>query len=279
MGRGSGLARHYRVGGRPRGSDPRRGDLLSSPVREGEIETMPDSPPRPGAALAELSAHLGELLPRAELACQPLPRVPEIRLWLFRDLHPDEPLDNATVNTLMEAPPYWSLCWASGQVLARWLLDHPESVRGRVVLDFGAGSGVVAVAAARAGAARVFACDDDPWSRRACELNATENGVIVESLAHLDDAPVAPDRIVAADILYDRGNLPLLADLAARSVVFLADSRIPDLDPDGYTRFAQAEATTWPDPGEDTDFNHVRLFRGGPGEPEADSSVLEHARH
>ncbi len=232
---------------------------------------MPDVPSRPGSALTELSAHLGALMPRAELACQPLPQVPELRLWLVRDLHPDQPLDDAIVNTLMEAPPYWSLCWASGQVLARWLLDHPEHVRGRVVLDFGAGSGVVAVAAARAGAARVFACDHDPWSRRACELNATENGVTAESLAHLDDAPVAPDLIVAADILYDRGNLPLLAELAASSAVLLADSRIPDLDPDGYTRFAQVEATTWPDPGEDKQFNHVRLFHCGPGKPGAGS--------
>ena len=229
---------------------------------------MPDQ--TSSLALAALSAHLGELVPRAELACEPLPRVPEIRLWLFRDLHPDEPLDDATVNTLMEAPPYWSLCWASGQVLARWLLDHPESVRDRVVLDFGAGSGVVAVAAARAGAARVFACDEDPWSRRACELNAAENGVMVEALASLDEAPVAPDLIVAADILYDRDNLPLLDEIAARSAVLLADSRIPDLDPDGYTRFARAEATTWPDPGEDRQFNHVRLFSSGLlDEPEA----------
>lgn len=224
---------------------------------------MPDSPSTPSPARAALSAYLGGLVPRAELACEPLPRVPEIRLWLFRDLHPDEPLDDATVNTLMEAPPYWSLCWASGQVLARWLLDHPESVHGRVVLDFGAGSGVVAVAAARAGAARVFACDEDAWSRKACELNAAENGVTVEALASLDEAPVAPDLIVAADILYDRENLPLLDELAARSAVLLADSRIPDLDPDGYTRFARAEATTWPDPGEDTQFNHVRLFSAG----------------
>jgi len=224
------------------------------------------------SVLAELSTHLGDLLPRAELACEPLPRVPEIRLWLFRDLHPDQPLDDATVNILMEAPPYWSLCWASGQVLARWLLDHPEHVRGRVVLDFGAGSGVVAVAAARAGASRVFACDDDARSRKACELNAAENGVTVEALACLDEAPVAPDLIVAADILYDRENLPLLDELAARSAVLLADSRIPDLDPDGYSRFASAEATTWPDPGEDTQFNHVRLFSSGMAEPEAVSS-------
>ncbi len=237
---------------------------------------MPPLPPSPHPALAQLAAHLGALVPRAELACEPLPEVPEVRLWLFRDLHPDEPLDDASVNTLMEAPPYWSLCWASGQVLARYILDHPEQVRGQVVLDFGAGSGVVAVAAARAGAARVFACDEDPWSQKASAVNAAENGVAVETLASLDDAPVAPDLIVAADILYDRDNLPLLDEIAARSAVLLADSRIPDLDPDGYTRFARAEATTWPDPGEDTQFNHVRLFHCGLLNPKRVRRVQKH---
>jgi predicted nicotinamide N-methyase len=216
-----------------------------------------------------LDNHLRQLLPRFELARTALPLVPEIALWLFRDLHPDRPLDDETVNTLMETPPYWTLCWASGQVLARHLLDHPELVRGRTVLDFGAGSGVVAIAAALAGAGRVLACDDDPVSRRAIRVNAAENGAAVETLATLEEGPV-PDLITAADILYDRRNLPLLGQLAARAeAVLLADSRIPDLDPDGYTLFATAEATTWPDPGEDVAFNHVRLFGAGraAGEP------------
>ncbi|MEE9282240.1 MAG: 50S ribosomal protein L11 methyltransferase, partial [Myxococcota bacterium] len=72
--------------------------------------------------------------------------------------------------------------WAGGQVLARWLLDHPAAVRGKRVLDFGCGSGVVAIAAALAGAASVVACDTDGAALEACRENAVLNGVRLELL-------------------------------------------------------------------------------------------------
>lgn len=211
-------------------------------------------------APAALRDRLRGLLPAAELACVPLPRVPEIQLWLFKDLHPDEALDDATVSAIMEAPPYWSLCWASGQVMARYLLDHPESVRGRTVLDLGAGSGVVAIAAALAGAARVIACDQDAGAREAAAFNAAVNGVAVETAAELAGWLPRVEMITAADILYDRDNLPLLDGMARSAAVLLADSRIPGLDPPGYRLVGVDEATTWPDLGELSEFNRVRLF-------------------
>ena len=80
-------------------------------------------------------------------------------------------------------PPFWAFAWAGGQALARYILDHPEIVRGRRVLDFASGSGLVAIAAARAGAAASTACDIDAFAIAAIGLNAGANGVAVEARA------------------------------------------------------------------------------------------------
>lgn len=224
-----------------------------------------------------LILRLRGLLPMASLAPLRPPKVPELALWLFADLHPDEPLDGTVINALMEEPPYWTLCWASGQVLARYLLDHPELVRGRCLVDVGAGSGVVAIAAALAGASRAVACDLDPWAREAARHNARLNGVSLALSDDLDAALDEADLVTAADILYDRDNLELLPRLAARAPVLLADSRIPDLDPEGYRLLGVDQATTWPDLDEAGEFNRVRLFATGTGWPNPASAARSNA--
>ena len=210
--------------------------------------------------LADLQGRLQAMVPRASLRSTGLPLVPEIQLWLIDETYPRDQVDAATLYALMDEPPYWCFCWASGQVLARYLLDHPALVRDRTVLDLGAGSGVVAIAAALAGAARVIACDLDPYSRLAAAENAMLNGV---ELRFSDDlAAVLPeaDLVLAADILYDRDNLPVLPRLRLAADVLLADSRIRDLQPPGYHLLGTRQATTWPDLEESTEFNQVRLF-------------------
>lgn len=220
-----------------------------------------------------LILRLRGLLPKASLAPLRPPKVPELALWLFADLHPDEPLDGTVINALMEEPPYWTLCWASGQVLARYLLDHPELVRGRSVVDVGAGSGVVAIAAALAGASRAIACDQDPWAREAVRHNARLNGVSLELSDDLEVCLAEAELVTAADILYDRDNLLLLPRLSEAAPVLLADSRIPDLDPKGYRLLGVDRATTWPDLDEAGEFNRVRLFATGAGWPNPGSAV------
>lgn len=211
--------------------------------------------------LAALHEHLHQLLPQARLAWTPLPQVPRVSLWLLDDILGGQRLEPEVINALMDAPPYWSFCWASGQVLAAWLLAHPEQVAGRTVLDVGSGSGVVAIAAALAGAARVLACDVDPVARTAIALNAAGNGVQLELLPALPSSLAQVDLLLAADILYDRDNLGLLETFRAVPTVILADSRVPDLNPPGYARLEEGTATTWPDLGESSQFNRVRLFR------------------
>lgn len=210
-----------------------------------------------------LECRLKAILPQASLMPTCLPLVPELSLWLINETYPQEKLDAATIYALMDEPPYWSFCWASGQVLARYLLDNPDIVANKVVVDLGPGSGVVAVAAAKAGAKRVIACDLDPFALQATRLNSAENDVILELSDDLSAVLPEADLILAADILYDRENLPLVARLRLAADVLLADSRVKDLNPPGYALLGIQEATTWPDLDESREFNQVRLFAAG----------------
>ena len=112
-------------------------------------------------------------------------------------------------------PPFWAFAWAGGQALARYLLDHPEAVRGRRVLDFASGSGLVAIAAAKAGAAEVDACDIDPFAIAAIGINAAANGVGVTAVdADLVGRDDGWDAVLAGDVCYER-------DLAQRATGWL----------------------------------------------------------
>jgi predicted nicotinamide N-methyase len=118
-------------------------------------------------------------------------------------------------------PPYWAFCWGAGQALARFLLDRPDAVRGRCVVDFGSGCGVVAIAAALCGAARVTAVDTDPVARAAARRNAARNGVLIHTAS---EAPCCADVVLAADVLYEAGCLDWLTERRrAGSEVLVAD--------------------------------------------------------
>lgn len=209
---------------------------------------------------ATLQAALGELLGDARLCIATLPDT-DIRLWLIDSANMDRAFNPEETRRILEEPPYWCFCWASGLVLARWLAEHPEWVRGRRVLDFGAGSGVAAIAAARAGAAEVVACDLDPLALQACRSNAALNDV---TLGYSDDFFAEADRfdlIIVADVLYDRTNLPLLDQFLSRGrEVLVADSRVRDFQHPLYQRLGILEACTWPDLAEPAEFRRVSLY-------------------
>ena len=141
----------------------------------------------------------------ANTILQPPPHVPEIQLYLAHEAHE---LWHKTEEELEEAglpPPFWAFAWAGGQGLARFVLDHPESVRGKRVLDFATGSGLVAIAAARAGAAEVLATDIDHFSTVACSLNMEANGVSFavtqnDLIGQLDGFDV----LLAGDVFYEK---------------------------------------------------------------------------
>lgn len=211
-------------------------------------------------APAPLQAALNELLGDARLVAEPLPDT-DLRLWLIDAANMDRAFSPEETRRILEDPPYWSFCWASGLVLARWLAERPQWARGKRVLDFGAGSGVAAIAAAKAGATEVVACDLDPLALAACRANAALNDV---ELRYSQDFFAEADRydlIIVADVLYDRANLPLLDHFLSRGrEALVADSRVRDFAHPLYRRLDLLDACTWPDLAEPAEFRQVSLY-------------------
>ena len=158
------------------------------------------------------------------------PLVPEIRLHLATEI---TPIWQATEESLARAgipPPFWAFAWAGGQALARFLLDHPGEIAGRTVLDFGAGSGLVAIAAAKTGAAHVLAAEIDHFGLAAIVANAELNGVsiAVTSADLIDTVDTSWEVVAAGDVCYEKPMAyrvtPWLSALAAQSsLVLLGD--------------------------------------------------------
>jgi predicted nicotinamide N-methyase len=155
-----------------------------------------------------------------EIAAPPL--VPEIRLHLATEVTPIWQASEDSLARGQVPPPFWAFAWAGGQALARYLLDHPETVAGRDVLDICSGSGIVAIAAAKAGAASVVAAEIDPLAAASIALNAPLNGVAVsvETRDLLDRAGAGWTVVLAGDVCYEepmaRRVIALLRRTAAR---------------------------------------------------------------
>lgn len=133
------------------------------------------------------------------------PHTPEIRLHLATELVPIWQKTEEELAAIGVPPPFWAFAWAGGQALARYLLDHGDSVRGRRVLDFASGSGLSAIAAAKAGAAHVLATEIDPFAIAAIGLNAAVNGASVEAtLEDMIGRDEGWDTVLAGDVCYER---------------------------------------------------------------------------
>lgn len=132
------------------------------------------------------------------------PLVPEITLHLAQEVIPLWQRIEAETGLSNTPPPYWAFAWAGGQAMARYLLDHPDIVAGKAVLDFGAGSGLIALAGAKAGATCVTAADIDPFAAAAMAINAAENDthltIETEDIIGQSGWPV----ILVGDMCYER---------------------------------------------------------------------------
>jgi predicted nicotinamide N-methyase len=134
------------------------------------------------------------------------PHVPEIFLHLADEAHDLWLKTEEELEEIGLPPPFWAFAWAGGQGLARYVLDHPENVAGKRVIDFASGSGLVAIAAVKAGARSVLAVDIDPWTGTAIELNSRLNDVgIAFSSMDIIGSTFEEDVLLAGDVFYDKG--------------------------------------------------------------------------
>jgi len=134
------------------------------------------------------------------------PHTPELILHLADEITPIWRMTEEALAEIGLPPPFWAFAWAGGQALARYILDHPEEVAGKRVIDFASGSGIVGVAAMKAGAGHVLGADIDPFCGAALALNSEANGVRTEFTDRdlLEEPAPETDVILAGDICYEK---------------------------------------------------------------------------
>lgn len=150
-----------------------------------------------------LTHFLSELLPNSDLTTYHLSFSKGIDLQLLNINNQKLRLSSEQIGLFWEQLPYWAFAWAAGQGLANYILDNPDTVKGKRVLDFGCGSGLVGIAAAMAGAKSVVCCDTDPLALIATQVNALNNKVCIETVEDWKHDLESVDCLLAADVLYD----------------------------------------------------------------------------
>lgn len=193
--------------------------------------------------LGAASTTLPEAWLGSRLAPRQLTLCPELSLWLLGD---DVDLQQRVSEVFaIETAPYWAFCWGSGQALARYVLDHPELVAGLDVVDFGAGCGVAAIAALKAGARSATAVDLDRHALAACQRNAELNRV---ELAVQRELPPHYQVLLASDVLYEPGNRAFLQALRELGkTVLVSDPLRRDNPRLELTPCCRYQVTTMPD--------------------------------
>jgi predicted nicotinamide N-methyase len=187
----------------------------------------------------------------AHTRLQPVSHAPEIVLHLADEVTPIWRMTEEALGEMGVPPPFWAFAWAGGQGVARYLLDNPAVVAGKRVVDFATGSGLVAIAAMKAGAAHVLASDIDPWCGAAVALNAAANGVEVDFTDRdlLAAPPPLADVVLAGDVSYERPMAEavhawLAAARAGGATVLIGDPGRSYFDARGLTRVAEYRVPT-----------------------------------
>ncbi|HWV82033.1 MAG TPA: 50S ribosomal protein L11 methyltransferase [Hyphomicrobiaceae bacterium] len=188
----------------------------------------------------------GFILANTRLLAPPL--VPEIRLHLAEESLPIWRKTEEELGEMGLPPPYWAFAWAGGQALARYLLDNAVTVAGKSVIDIGAGSGIAAIAAAKAGARHVCAADIDALAVAAMGLNAAANDVALAATTDdwlSIDAPQG-EIVLVGDLFYERPLAERVMDFVrqkarAGSVVLVGDPRRSYFPTDTFEAIAHYE--------------------------------------
>jgi predicted nicotinamide N-methyase len=194
----------------------------------------------------DLSTEIKKVLPGSELVWQSLKEL-DIELQLLAPNSELLSLDSQQIGEYWQQLPYWAFAWAAGQGLARHILLNPELVIGKRVIDFGCGSGIVGIAAAKAGAKSVLCCDSDELALIACQSNAVRNSVEISITPAWSGEGGELDCLLAADILYDLTSAGDLAQQCASISDWLVAETDYQLPPWSKLRkVAVYEATTQP---------------------------------
>ena len=187
----------------------------------------------------------------ANTRLQVVPHTPEISLWLADEITPIWRMTEEELGEMGLPPPFWAFAWSGGQGLARWLLDNPHEVAGKRILDFATGSGLVGIAAMKAGAAHVLGCDIDPFCAAAVTLNAQANGVTMDftDVNLLDAPPPEVDVICAGDVCYEKPMtdrvLAWLAQAQSQGArILIGDPKRTYFPKDGLTFLAEYSVPT-----------------------------------
>lgn len=207
-----------------------------------------------------------EAFVRANTVLQEAPLVPEVALHLASEVVPLWQATEEALSRMGLPPPFWAFAWAGGQALARYILDHPDAVAGKRVLDFASGCGIAAIAAAKAGATRVEASEIDAFALAALRLNSDANAAgIAATGKDLIGKDEGWEVVLAGDICYERDLaervFAWLQALSARgATVLIGDPGRNYLPKDGLERMISYAVKTTREL-EDSDVRNVSVWR------------------
>ena len=211
--------------------------------------------------LEEANRRLQITLPEATIEITPLPDLIPIRLGLINRDFSTGPLAPETMRAVIKNPAYWAFCWGSGLAAASYILKNPELVKDKDICDLGCGSGVVAIAAKKAGAKNVWACDIDQDALVASKLNSLINNVKLDFIQNLEELPEKVNLMFMADVLYDKNNYSLInSSLERTQKLLISDSRIKTLEDTRFSIFEKKTALTYPNLGEFDEYKEVTFF-------------------
>ncbi|WP_283789390.1 class I SAM-dependent methyltransferase [Bermanella sp. WJH001] len=185
----------------------------------------------------------------------------DLRLWLM--VPPvDQNFSPAQIEAIWSNMPYWAFVWSSGRALANYVLENPHLVKDKVIADFGAGSGIVALAALKAGAKQAWVVDIDQAALEACEENATLNNQTVLTAKSLDEIE-AIDLILVGDVLYDPRNHGLASILFTQetSVIWAESQAQTKLSQ--YGPVASLDSETVPNIGGFDEHKQIHIYHHG----------------
>ena len=206
-----------------------------------------------------LENYLQSVIPGAGLEWQPVPDLEGLELLLLSPIHAEDQLATADIAKLWQGLPYWAFAWAGGVALSRYILKNPSCVEGKRILDFGCGSGISAIAAAKAGAKEVFCCDLDELALLAVARNAARNNVNVKTVTDWQSLPF--DCLIAADVLYDLTSVPDLVTHCEKIPSWVvAETNFQSPPWQDIRRVSEMKASTWPRLDDFDDQVDVNIF-------------------